>query len=180
MGQLCCGRAGVGINTVVVSENTTSDMIHLGLEPCVHHTCLHCGFWTKLLKFSENQLLHRQPEETAIHPSFRVVIQVKCTETPINVIPVCLSKRKSTLNIRCKDWCWFSNTLATWCEELTHWKRPWCWERSRQKEKRVAKDEMVRKHHWLHGHKLEQTPGESGRQGSLVAAVQCGKESDRT
>ena len=22
-----------------------------------------------------------------------------------------------------------SNTLATWCEELTHWKRPGCWER---------------------------------------------------
>ena len=22
-----------------------------------------------------------------------------------------------------------SNTLATWCEEFTHWKRPWCWER---------------------------------------------------
>ena len=21
------------------------------------------------------------------------------------------------------------NTLATWYEELTHWKRPWCWER---------------------------------------------------
>ena len=21
------------------------------------------------------------------------------------------------------------NILATWCEELTHWKRPWCWER---------------------------------------------------
>ena len=28
------------------------------------------------------------------------------------------------------DWCWSwnSNTLATSCEELTHWKRPWCWE----------------------------------------------------
>ena len=24
-----------------------------------------------------------------------------------------------------------SNTLASWCEELTHWKRPWCWERLR-------------------------------------------------
>ena len=24
-----------------------------------------------------------------------------------------------------------SSTLATSCEELTHWKRPWCWERSR-------------------------------------------------
>ena len=37
----------------------------------------------------------------------------------------------STLNIHWKDWCWkwSSNTLATWCEELTHWKRPWCWER---------------------------------------------------
>ena len=23
---------------------------------------------------------------------------------------------------------WNSNTLATSCEELTHWKRPWCWE----------------------------------------------------
>ena len=30
-----------------------------------------------------------------------------------------------------KDWCWSwnSNTLATWCEEMTHLKRPWCWER---------------------------------------------------
>ena len=37
----------------------------------------------------------------------------------------------STLNIRWKDWCWSwsSNTLATWCKEPTHWKRPWCWER---------------------------------------------------
>ena len=37
------------------------------------------------------------------------------------------------LNIHWKDWCWNwnSNMLATWCEELTHWKRPWCWERLR-------------------------------------------------
>ena len=27
------------------------------------------------------------------------------------------------------NWCWSSNPLATWREELTHWKRPWCWER---------------------------------------------------
>ena len=33
--------------------------------------------------------------------------------------------RKSVLNIHWKDWCrsWNSNTLTTWCEELTHWKR---------------------------------------------------------
>jgi len=28
-------------------------------------------------------------------------------------------------------WNWSSNTLATWCEEPTHWKRPWYWERLR-------------------------------------------------
>ena len=39
--------------------------------------------------------------------------------------------RKSVPNIHWKDWCWSwsSNTLAAWCKELTHWKRPGCWER---------------------------------------------------
>ena len=38
--------------------------------------------------------------------------------------------RRSVLGVHWKDWCWSwnSNTLATSCEELTHWKRPWCWE----------------------------------------------------
>ena len=27
-----------------------------------------------------------------------------------------------------------SDTLANWCEELTNWKRPWCWERLRARE----------------------------------------------
>ena len=41
------------------------------------------------------------------------------------------SSRKSVLNVHWKDWCWSwnSSTLAIWCEELTHLKRPWCWER---------------------------------------------------
>ena len=32
-----------------------------------------------------------------------------------------------------KDWClcWNSKMLATWCEEVTHLKRSWCWERLR-------------------------------------------------
>ena len=36
----------------------------------------------------------------------------------------------SVLGVHWKDWCWSwnSNTLATWCDELTHVKRPWCWE----------------------------------------------------
>ena len=44
--------------------------------------------------------------------------------------------RKSTLNINQKDWCrsWSSNTWAIWCEELTHWKRSWYWERLKAEE----------------------------------------------
>ena len=48
--------------------------------------------------------------------------------------PTSPSQRKSVLNIHWKDWCWSwnSNTLATWCKELTHLthlKRPWYWAR---------------------------------------------------
>ena len=41
--------------------------------------------------------------------------------------------RKSVLNIHWKDqcWSWNANTLTTWCKELTHLKRPCCWERLR-------------------------------------------------
>ena len=37
--------------------------------------------------------------------------------------------RRSSLGFLWKKWCssWNSNTLATSCKELTHWKRPWCW-----------------------------------------------------
>ena len=39
-------------------------------------------------------------------------------------------KRWLLVGIHWKDWCWSwnSSTLATSCEELTHWKRRWCWE----------------------------------------------------
>ena len=45
--------------------------------------------------------------------------------------PTSSSWKKSVLSVHWKDWCWSwnSNTLANWCEELIHWKRPWCWER---------------------------------------------------
>ena len=40
------------------------------------------------------------------------------------------SWRRSVLGVHWKDWCWSwnSNILATSWEELTHWKKPWCWE----------------------------------------------------
>ena len=52
---------------------------------------------------------------------------------------------ESALNIYWKDWCWSwnSNTLATWCEELTHWKNPDAGKDWRQEEKGTTEDGVV-------------------------------------
>ena len=63
---------------------------------------------------------------------YRVTRLFQCIVGLRAAIPIAWSWNvKSVLNIHWKDWCWSwnSNTLAIWCEELTHWKRPWCWER---------------------------------------------------
>ena len=97
--------------------------------------------------------------------------------------PTSQSSRKSVLNTHWKDccWSWNSNTLATWCEELTHWKRRWCWERLKQEEKGTTEDEMVGWHHRLEGHEFEQAPRVGDRQVSLACYSPWGhKKSDTT
>ena len=39
-----------------------------------------------------------------------------------------LNENNPDIHWKDRCWSWSSNTLATWCKELTHWKRPWCWE----------------------------------------------------
>ena len=80
------------------------------------------------------------------------------------------------INPDCKEWCWSwsCNTLATWCEKPTRWKRPWCWERLKEKAKGGAEGETVGYHHRLNGHEFEQTPGDSGGQRSLACCSSWG------
>ena len=47
-------------------------------------------------------------------------------------------------------------------------------EKDWRQEKGATQDELVGWHHWLNGHKSEQTQGESERQGSLVRCSPCG------
>ena len=57
--------------------------------------------------------------EPSLHPWHKSHLIMLCD--PFNVL----------LNyVLWKEWCWSwnSSTLATSCEELTHWKRLWCWE----------------------------------------------------
>ena len=89
------------------------------------------------------------------------------------------SQRKSILNIHWKYWCWnwSSNTLAIWCKELTHWKRPW-WGQEKKGSDRGWDGWMVSP---LNGHEFEQTQGDSKGQGNLACCSSCGrKESDTT
>ena len=109
------------------------------------------------------------------------------------------SKRKSILNIHCKDWCWSwsSNTLATWCKESTPWKRPWFWERLRaggEEEDRMRWLDIItdsrdmslsklqeRKHQSKDSQKTYLTKGDSGGQRSLECCSPWShKESDMT
>ena len=65
---------------------------------------------------------------------FWTVVLEKTLESPLDckaIQPVHPKEDQSWLSW--KDWCWSwnSNTLATWSEELTHLKRPWCLERLR-------------------------------------------------
>ena len=92
-------------------------------------------------------------------------------------------KEITVLGVHWKDWYWSwnSNTLATWCKELTHWKSPWCWERLRAGGEGTTEDEMVGWHHWLDGHGFGLTPGVGDGQGGLACCGSWGhKESDTT
>ena len=62
---------------------------------------------------------------------FWTVVLEKTLESPLDYKEMQPVNPKGNLNIHWMDWCWSwnSSTLATWCEELTHWKRLCCWKR---------------------------------------------------
>ena len=87
---------------------------------------------------------------------------------------------KSILNIHWEDWFWSwnSNTLATWCEELIHLKRPWCWEGLQ-----VGGEEGDRGWNGWMASSTERTwvwacltPGDSEGQGSLACCSPWGRK----
>ena len=113
---------------------------------------------------------------------FWTVVLEKTLESPLDC--------KEIKPVNCKlnqSWIFIGRTDAEaeaailwppWCEELTHWKRPWCWERSSswQEEKGTTEDEMIGWHHWLDGHEFEQAPGDGKGQGSLVCCKSMGSQ----
>ena len=87
---------------------------------------------------------------------FWTVVLEKTLESPLDckeLKPVNPKGNKSCIFIW-NDWCWSwnSNTLATSCEELTHWKTPWCWARLKAG---GEGGEMVGWYHHLYWHEFE-------------------------
>ena len=73
------------------------------------------------------------------------------------------------------------HTLVTWCEELTHWKRLWCWERLKAGGEGDNRGWDVGWHHRLDGHEFEQALGVDYGQRSLVCCCPQGlKDLDTT
>ena len=102
----------------------------------------------------------------------------KTLESPLDckeIQPV-RPKGESVLGVHWKDWCWSwsSNTLPTWCEELIHLKRPWCWERLSGGEG-TTEDEKVGWHQRLNGHGFGWTPGVGDGQGGLMCCSSWGR-----
>ena len=68
---------------------------------------------------------------------FQTVVLDKTLETPLeckDIKPVNPKGNQSWISLEWLMLKWSSNTLVTWCKELTHWKRAWCWERLKTRE----------------------------------------------
>ena len=109
---------------------------------------------------------------------FWTVVLAKTLESPLDCKDIQLVHPKGD-----QSWVFIGRTDAEaetpilWPPDgqLTHWKRPWCWERFR------TEDEMEGWHHWLNEHGFGWTLGVGDGQGGLAC---CGsrshKESDMT
>ena len=64
--------------------------------------------------------------------------------------PTSPSQKRSVLGVHWKDWSWSwnSNTLATWCKELSHLKNPDAGKVWGQEEKGTTEDELAGWHQW--------------------------------
>ena len=115
---LFLGRiAMINIDSILKSRDITLlTKVHLGKAMVYPVVMYGCESWT--IKKTEHQRI-----DAFELWCWRRLLRVPWTARRSNQSIL----KKSVLNIHWKDWCWSwnSNTLATWWEELTHWKRPW-------------------------------------------------------
>ena len=113
----------------------------------------------------------------------RWLMRARCTAqvTPLKVLwwpkwPGSSKKLKLYIYIQLILWPPDANTLATWCEKLTHWKRSWCWKRLKaggEGDNRGRDDQMASLTRWT------QVWVSSGRRWTVKPSVLLGLGSQR-
>ena len=127
-----------GSHSLAGSHNSkTEDMISWGQEL----SCPPCRLWTHQWSMQPERVPHVYDKDQGFTDTAPLTIlhariwsqDESCPRKSIYVEATLFAEMTTTWfkNIHCRGWSWgwSSNTLATWCEELTHWKWPWCWER---------------------------------------------------
>ena len=87
---------------------------------------------TTELRLGKNRNLMTSKDFQPKNWCFRTVVLEKTLESPLDCKEIQAlhpNGKQSWIFIGKTGRSWNSNTLATWCEEPTHWKRPCCWER---------------------------------------------------
>ena len=173
----CCllGRKAVtNLDSILKSRNITlPTKVHLVKAMVFPVVMYGCESWT--IKKAECLIIDADAFELWCWRLLRVPWTARRSNQPI------LKEIRPEYSLEGLMLKWSSSTLATWCEELTHWKRPWCWKDWRQEEKGTTEDEMFGWHHRLDGHEFEQALGVGDGQGSLACCSPWGlKELYRT
>ena len=116
---LCERKAMTNLDSILKSRNITLPtnvyLIKSMVFPIVMYVC---ESWT--IKKAERQRIDAF-ELWCWRRLFRVLWTARRSNQSI------LKEISPEYSLKC--WSWNSNPLTTWCEELTHWKRPWCWQR---------------------------------------------------
>ena len=119
---LLLGRKAVtNLDSILKSRDTTlQTKIHISQS---------CGFSSSHVQMWE--LDHKKAEHRRID-----AFKLGCWRRCLRVLWTSRRSNQSILkeiNPECslEELIRSSNTLATWWKELTHWKRPWCWEKLR-------------------------------------------------
>ena len=147
------------------------------------------GLYSQSYGFSSNHVqmweLYHKEGWALMKLCFWTVVLENILESPLD------SKEMKPVNLKGKQHRIFIgrtdaevNALILWPHDVKSWLigkdsesgKDWG-----QEEKRATEDEMVGWHHWLNGHKFEQTLRESEGQRSMACCRPCGsKESDTT
>ena len=110
---------------------------------------------------------------------FQSVVLEKTLESPLDckeIKPVNPKGNQSWIIIGRTD----AETTMLWPPDAKNWftgRDPDAGKDWRQKEKRVAENEMVRQYYQLNRHESEQTPGDSEEEGSLMCCKSMGSQS---